>query len=206
MSSRGRRSLTLLAGAAGLAGLLAACGGSASPAASPAATSSSSSASSASSSTTQMPTVAQLQAAAAAVYPACLSPVCASGAKFTTCDSGLSGQEGVMGEALTTCPITARLRQQIETVTAGAAGAPDPLGGGQDAQFASEAFTATPGANGGTVHAVLTPSGRGAGATIDLVFVSGGSKLLLDDLYCTGKDPATTDVYEAGWLTRAICA
>ena len=201
MSTHGSRRLALAAGAASLGGLFAACGGSAGPYA----TSSTPSVSSSTATTTEPPTVAQLQAAAAAVYPACLSPVCANGAKFTTCDSGLSGQQGVMGEALTTCPITTRLRQQLETVTAGVASAPDPLGGGRDAQFTSESFTAVPGAQGGTVHAMLTLYGGGASAAIDLVFVTGGSKPLLEDVYCTGKDPGTTDAYAAGWLARATC-
>lgn len=151
----------------------------------------------------QPPTAAQLQAAATAVYPACVAPTCASGAKFTTCDSGYSGQQGVMGDKLTTCPLTSRLLQQLETVTAGATNAPDPLGGGTGEQFASEAFTAVPSANGGTVHAVLALLGGGSSTTVDLVFVTSGAKLLLDDVYCTGKDPATTDAYTAGWLTRA---
>lgn len=207
MSTRSSRRLAVLAGAAGLVGLLAACGGSASPAA----TSSSASVSSSSSTTTpspaaaQTPTVAQLQAAAAAVYPACVAPTCAAGAKFTTCDSGYSGQQGVMGDKLTTCPLSSRLLQQLETVTTGAANAPDALGGGQSAQFTSESFTATPSASGGTVHAVLTPTGGGATSSTDLVFVASGAKLLLDDVYCTGKDPSTTDAYTTGWLTRASC-
>lgn len=202
MSTRGSRTLAVLASAAGFSGLLAACGGSAGPAA----TASSASVSSSSSSSTQPPTAAQLVAAAAAVYPACVAPTCAAGAKFTTCDSGYSGQQGVMGDKLTTCPLTDRLLQQLETVTTGVANAPDPLGGGQAAQFTSESFTAAPGANGGTVHAVLMPTGGGASATTDLVFVASGSKLVLDDVYCTGKDPSTTDVYASGWLTRAACS
>lgn len=151
------------------------------------------------------PTVAQLQAAATLVFPACVAQTCASGAKFATCDSGYSGQQGVMGDKLTTCPLTSRLLQQLETVTAGAASAPSAVGGGQDEQFTAETFTAVPGASGGTVHAVLTPIGGGASAAIDLVFVTSGAKLLLDDVYCTGKDPATTDAYAVGWLTRATC-
>ena len=111
-----------------------------------------------------------------------------------------------MGDKLTTCPLTSRLLQQLETVTADVANAPDPLGGGQKEQFTSESFTSVPSPNGGTVHAVLTPTGGGGSSTTDLVFVTSGSKLLLDDVSCTGKDPATTDAYAAGWLTRAICS
>ena len=186
--------------------LVAACGGSEG---SPASSSSSAPTATATSEATpasQAPTAAQLQAAAAAVYPACVAPTCATGAKFTTCDSGYSGQQGVMGDKLTTCPLTSRLLQQLETVTAGAANAPDPLGGGQAEQFTNESFTAAPSPTGGTVHAVLTPTGGGGNSSTDLVFVTSGSKLLLDDVYCTGKDQPTTDVYVAGWLTRAICA
>lgn len=186
--------------------LLAACGGSSGPAASASGPAATDTASSAATPAAQAPTAAQLQAAAEAVYPACVAPTCAGGAKFATCDSGYSGQQGVMGDKLTTCPLTSRLLQQLETVTSGAATAPDPLGGGQVEQFASESFTAVPGSNGGTVHAVLTLLGAGGSTTIDLVFVAGGAKLLLDDVYCTGKDPATTDAYAAGWLTRATCA
>ena len=154
----------------------------------------------------QAPTAAQLQAAAAAVYPACVAPTCATGAKFTTCDSGYSGQQGVMGDKLTTCPLTSRLLQQLETITTGVANAPDPLGGGQAEQFTSESFTVVPSSSGGTVHAVLTPTGGGGSTSTDLVFVVSGSKLLLDDVYCTSKDPSTTDAYVAGWLTRATCS
>lgn len=111
-----------------------------------------------------------------------------------------------MGDKLTTCPLTSRLLQQLETVTTGeAANAPDALGGGQTAQFASESFSAAQSATGGTVHAVLTPIGGGASSSTDLVFVVSGAKLLLDDVYCTGKDPNTTDAYTTGWLTRASC-
>ena len=188
-----------------VAALIAACSGSSGPAGSAPGTAATPTASSDSTPAVQTPTVAQLQAAAAAVYPACVAPTCATGAKFTTCDSGYSGQQGVMGDKLTTCPLTPRLLQQLETVTTGAANAPDPLGGGQGQQFASESFTAAPGANGGTVHAVLTPTGGGASSSTDLVFVASGAKLLLDDVYCTGKDPSTTDAYVTGWLTRATC-
>lgn len=192
--------------AVAIACLIAACGGSSSSPATASGPAGTGTPSSTATPAAQTPTVAQLQAAAAAVYPACVAPTCATGAKFTTCDSGYSGQQGVMGDKLTTCPLTSRLLQQLETVTAGVANAPDPLGGGQGQQFVSESFTAAPGANGGTVHAVLTPTGGGASATTDLVFVAGGAKLLLDDVYCTGKDPSTTDVYATGWLTRATCS
>lgn len=108
-----------------------------------------------------------------------------------------------MGDKLTTCPLTSRLLQQLNIATAGG-GVPDPLGGGQAEQFTSETFTAEPTATGGVVHAVLVLT-TGSTAKTDLVFVAGGAKLVLDDLYCTGKDQGTTDVYVAGWLTRADC-
>ncbi|HEX6537718.1 MAG TPA: hypothetical protein VF155_00875 [Candidatus Dormibacteraeota bacterium] len=110
-----------------------------------------------------------------------------------------------MGDLLAPCPLTPRLSQQLEAVTSNITSAPDPLGGGQEQEFTSEAFTAEPGTSGGTVHATLALVG-GTDAKTDLVFVTNGGKLLLDDVYCTGKDPASTDAYAAGWLSRATCS
>lgn len=201
MTSRAR----WLLGAAVLGGVMAACGGSSGP---PAARATASSSAAASSQTPAVVvTTAALQSAAAAVFPPCVAAACAShGAKFTTCDSGgLSGSTGAMGDTLATCPLTPRLKQQLEADTADVTSAPDPLGGGQDEEFMDEAFTAEPSASGGVVHVVLSLGG-GYAAKTDLVFVSSGGKLVLDDVYCTGKDPSTTDAYAAGWLARATCS
>lgn len=110
-----------------------------------------------------------------------------------------------MGDTLATCPLTPRLKQQLEADTADVTSAPDPLGGGQDEEFTDEAFAAEPSTTGGVVHVVLSLSGGNAAKT-DLVFVSSGGKLALDDVYCTGKDPSSTDAYAAGWLARATCS
>jgi hypothetical protein len=39
----------------------------------------------------------------------------------------------------------------------------------------------------------------------DLVVILQGSKLLVDDLYCTGGDRSGGDVYASGWLNRSVC-
>jgi hypothetical protein len=30
--------------------------------------------------------------------------------------------------------------------------------------------------------------------------------LLVDDIYCTGSDPASGDAFADGWLTRSVCS
>lgn len=193
------------AGAAVLGSLIAACGGSLSPtAATPSPTAIPSASSTPRGAGPATP--ARLQAAAARVYPPCLASTCsARGATFTTCDSGgLSGSVGAMGDTLAPCPLTARLRQQLQADTDGVTSAPDPLGGGQEELFTSESFTAEPSGTGGVVHASLVAVG-GSVAKTDLVFADNGSGLQLDDVYCTGRDRATTDAYVSGWLTRATC-
>ena len=188
-----------------LASLIAACGGSASPSAP--ASSTTASGSSTQRGATGPATSTQLQAAAAKVYPPCLASTCsARGATFTTCDSGgLSGSVGAMGDTLAPCPLTDRMRQQLQADTDGVTSAPDPLGGGQEELFTSESFTEEPSGTGGVVHASLVAVGGGTAKT-DLVFANNGSGLQLDDVYCTGHDRATTDAYAAGWLTRATCS
>ena len=197
MKARGWILLTVLAS------LIAACGGSSSPSVAPSSATASVSSTQGGAAGPATPT--QLQSAAAKVYPPCLAPTCSTrGAMFTTCDSGLSGSTGAMGDTLAPCPLTARLRQQLQAVTDGVTSAPDPLGGGQEELFTSESFTEEPGGTGGVVHASLV-AGGGSMAKTDLIFTNDGSGLRLDDVYCTGHDRATTDAYASGWLTRATC-
>jgi hypothetical protein len=87
----------------------------------------------------------------------------------------------------------------------GVASAPDPIGGGQDPEWLTESMTATPSATGGIVHVIL---GFGTGTTpekYDLVEVVQGSQLLVNDIFCTGSDPADSDVFAPGWLDRSAC-
>ncbi|MGH7686676.1 MAG: hypothetical protein ACREN2_07665 [Candidatus Dormibacteria bacterium] len=205
MNARGSVRLPALAGAAVFCSLVAACGGSSSPSIGASTTWTSGPASSAAGGVSGPATPAQLQADAAKVYPPCLATTCSAlGAKFTTCDSGLSGSVGAMGDTLAPCPLTARMRQQLQADTDGVISAPDPLGGGQQEAFMSESFTAEPSGTGGVVHVSLVAAGGGVEKT-DLVFADNGSGLQLDDVYCAGHDAATTDAYVAGWLTRATC-
>ena len=119
---------------------------------------------------------------------------------FTTCDAGSSG-----ADVFALCPLTPKLLAQLKADVAGVPSAPDPLGGGQDPEWTTEAVTATPSTTGGIAHVVL---GFGAGTATekyDLVVVIRGSQLLVDDIYCTGTDPVGSDVFAAGWLTRSVC-
>ncbi len=120
---------------------------------------------------------------------------------FTTCDAGSSG-----ADVFAPCPLTPRLVTQLEDDVAGTPSAPDPLGGGQDPEWATEAFNAVPSSTGGIIHVSL---GFGAGAApekIDLLVVVRGSALQVDDIYCTGTDPETADAFISGWLTRSVCS
>jgi hypothetical protein len=118
---------------------------------------------------------------------------------FTTCDAGSSGPD-----VFASCPLTMRLVAQLKSDVNGVLSAPDPLGGGQDPQWTTEVVTATPSATGGIAHVAL---GFGSGTSTeryDLVVILEGSQLLVDDIYCTGTDPAG-DVFAAGWLSRSVC-
>jgi len=185
--------------------LLASCGSPASPtasvtstptaAATPAATPTSTPAPSA----TLSATVDQLTVVASALYPACTLSNCAGDAMFTTCDAGSSGPD-----VFASCPLTPRMLTQIKHDVDGVPSAPDPIGGGQDPEWTTETVTANPSSTGGIAHVTL---GFGPGTTTeeyDLVVILQGSTLLVDDLYCTGSDPAG-DVYATGWLNRSIC-
>ncbi len=119
---------------------------------------------------------------------------------FTTCTAGSSG-----ADVFALCPLTTRLSGQLKSEVAGVPSAPDPLGGGQDPEWTTEMVTAVPSATGGVAHVTL---GTGPGATtekLDLIVVLQGSQLLVDDLYCTGADPTTGDVFAPGWLARSVC-
>ena len=150
--------------------------------------------------TTAAATANELTAVASVVYPACTPASCAGGAMFTTCDAGSSGSD-----VFASCPLTVRLAAQLTGDVAGIPSAADPLGGGQDPEWTTESVTATPTATGGIDHVTL---GFGPGTTMekhDLLIVVQGSKLVVDDLYCTGTEVDTTDAYAAGWLNRSVC-
>ncbi len=120
---------------------------------------------------------------------------------FTTCDAGASG-----ADVFASCPLTPRLTTQLQTDTAGAVSAPDPLGGGQDPEWTTETFAAAPSNTGGVVHVSLE-FGQGINPErLDLVVLLTGSQLLVDDIYCTGTDPASGDAFAGGWLTRSVCS
>jgi hypothetical protein len=137
---------------------------------------------------------------ASTLYPACTPANCAGDAMFTTCDASSSGPD-----VFAPCPLTMRLVTQLKSDVNGVASASDPIGGGQDPEWITETVTATPSATGGVVHVTL---GFGPGTTTeqyDLVVVLQGSQLLVDDLSCSGTDPAGADAFAAGWLARSTC-
>jgi hypothetical protein len=144
--------------------------------------------------------VDELTVVASTLYPACTPANCAGDAMFTTCDASSSGPD-----VFAPCPLTMRLVTQLKSNVNGVASAPDPIGGGQDPEWITEAVTPVPSATGGVVHVTL---GFGPGTRTeryDLVVVLHGSRLLVDDLYCTGTDPAGADAFASGWLVRSTC-
>lgn len=143
----------------------------------------------------------ELTALAAQVYPHCTPATCAAaGSMFTTCDAGSSGSD-----VFASCPLTPRLAAQLEAVAASVVSAPDPLGGGQDPEWTTETFVATPSSTGGVVQVTLG-FGQGNPEKHDLVVILSGSQLLVDDIYCTGSDPASGDAYADGWVARSPCS
>ena len=145
-------------------------------------------------------TAAQLQAVADAVYPACTPSTCpGGGGSYTTCDAGHSGSN-----VYSACPLTARLAAQLNADTSGGAG--DPLGGGQDPVWQTRSITGVPSSTGGVAHVVLGFTGSSTHEAIDLVIVAGGGGLAVDDLYCAGSNPSTSDAYAPGWDGRATCS
>jgi hypothetical protein len=146
-------------------------------------------------------TSTELSGIAAVVYPPCTPSTCAGAAQFTTCDAGSSGTD-----VFAPCPLTPRLATQLEDDVAGTPSAPDPLGGGQDPEWTTEVFNDAPSSTGGVVHASLGFGPGTAPEKIDLLVVLRGSDLQVDDIYCTGTDPETTDAFVPGWLTRSVCS
>jgi hypothetical protein len=143
----------------------------------------------------------EVAAVASLVYPACTPANCAGDAMFTTCDASSPGPD-----VFAPCPLSQRLAMQLHAEVDGVASAPDPVGGGQDPEWITRAVTTTPSATGGVDHVTL---GFGPGTTTeryDLVVVVEGSRLLVDDIYCTGADPASADVFAGGWLDRCVCS
>jgi hypothetical protein len=151
--------------------------------------------------TTAAATSTELSGLAALMYPACTASTCAGSAIFTTCDAGSSGTD-----VFAPCPLTTRLAAQLENEAAGTPSAADPLGGGQDPEWTTEAFNSLPSSTGGTIHVSLGFGSGTAPEKIDLVVVVQGSQLLVDDLYCTGTDPESTDAFQPGWLARSVCS
>ena len=131
----------------------------------------------------------QLIAVAQQVYPACGANHCVTlDGAYTTCGP------------LTSCPITPRLLAQFQDIcTAWVHDCPDMFGGGQDPVWATESITAEPSGSGGVAQVVLGYPGQ-ADWNVDLVIVSSGGELLVDDIYPTGGDPATSDAYSGDWM------
>jgi hypothetical protein len=144
-------------------------------------------------------TDAQVSAVADNVYPACASSSACPHGNYTTCESGHSGS-GLYDS----CPLTTRLKGQLDANKSGVVSAPDELGGGQDPYWNTKAITAAGTLNGGIAHVIL---GVGGGSTekFDLLMVLQGSQFLVDDIYCTGQNPTISDAYAPGWLSRSTC-
>lgn len=143
-------------------------------------------------------TARQLTSVVQAVYPACHSSCIGGGTQYTTCESGYS-------PPFSTCPLTARLIARLEAdIKSAGPSAADPLGGGQDPYWVTESLTANASVTGGVAHVVLGFGGR-TPSRKDLVVVLSNGHLLVDDVYCTGQNPATTDAYTAGWMNRSTC-
>jgi hypothetical protein len=151
--------------------------------------------------TTATASARELTDIAATMYPRCTASTCAGTAMFTTCDAGASGTNVFAG-----CPLTPRLVTQLENDVAGLVSAPDPLGGGQDPEWTTEAFNASPSSTGGVVHVALGFGQGEPAARIDLLVVLRGSDLLVDDIYCSGIEPDGADAYAPGWPERSVCS
>jgi hypothetical protein len=118
--------------------------------------------------------------------------------QYVTCDSGHGGPTRYAN-----CPVTPRLMNRLLTVNTGP-GAPEPLGGGQDPVWQSETITTDASGLAAVAHVVLSNPGSPPNR-YDLVMVSSASGLLVDDIYCTGTDRATSSIYVDGWSTREAC-
>lgn len=118
----------------------------------------------------------------------------------------MTGATPIAGSPFGLCPFTQRLQQQLTKDVQGgdAGGGPaDAVGGGQDPEWPTEAITVTPTGTGGVAEVTFV-DGANTFKT-DLVIVSSGGTLLVDDIYCAGTIPSTTDAYVAGWDLRAAC-
>jgi hypothetical protein len=121
------------------------------------------------------------------------------GFRYVTCDSGYGGVSRYAN-----CPVTKRLNDRLTTVFDGLVSAPEPLGGGQDPEWATRSITAEPSGSGGIAHVALAkPSAQGS--RYDLVVIKSGANLLVDDFYCTGADRASSSIYREGWMSRYGC-
>lgn len=134
----------------------------------------------------------ELMAVAAQIYPL-------QAGRYVTCDAGSGGST-----RYSQCPVTTRLRDRLLTVFAGHISAPEPLGGGQDPEWPTESITADPSGTGGVAHVVLTKPASPS-SHYDLVIISSGGNLLVDDIYCTGSTPESSSIYVAGWMDRFAC-
>jgi hypothetical protein len=153
-------------------------------------------------------TAGSLMALARLTFPPCPNPVCVGhGAKFTTCDSGLTVPPPSTTDRFSLCPFTARLSRQLTIDAQGGdavGGGGDPVGGGQDPEWPTEAISTSSTPTGGTAEITFVE-----GANVfktDLVIISTGGRLLVDDIYCAGADPRTSDAYASGWDSRATCS
>lgn len=175
------------------AALLTACGGGAA-APGPVVTATTATASQTSTAAAQAgATVDELVAVAAMAYP----PTKEGLGNWTTCESGHSG-----ASVFEACPVTPRLRSRLNDVVSGVPSAPDPLGGGQQAYWDTRTMTAEVATTGGVAHVVLSLPAAGRPEREDLVIVRTGGQLLIDDIFCTGVDPAASSVYGADWLIK----
>jgi hypothetical protein len=142
-----------------------------------------------------------LAAVAAKVYPVCGPSSCVANRTgyYTTCDTGNPAR-------FSACPFTPRLIAQLMKDIQGVNSAPEPIGGGQDPEWETEAITTDLSATGGVAHVALGFTGSSQRDQIDLIMVPSDGQLFVDDVNCTGTDPATSDAYATGWLNRSTCA
>jgi len=134
----------------------------------------------------------KLVAVAEQVYPACGANQCGD-ANYTTCDGGFFEPA--------TCPTTPRLEARFATICAAwVHDCPDMFGGGGDPVWSTESITADPNGTGGGVASVVLGYPGEADWDVDLVIVSSGGDLLVDDIYPTGDDPQTSDAYSGNWM------
>ncbi len=150
-------------------------------------------------------TAAQLQAVGAAVFPPCNDAICtAHDNRYTTCDGGMTGSTPSSSDQYSLCPFTTRLTSQLKADCV-VPSCPDQVGGGQDPEYDSESISADPSVAGGVLHVLLT-AGPNTFMTDLVVTATGTGALLVDDIYCTGADPATSDAYAPGWSNRSSCS